>query len=125
LAAPEIKNTQQIVADLKSAVDKYVTEKENYEDDNVKITRVQGFRRSWNVAKLETILPRGIFKNVVTVMADAEKIDQYVREKKIDMKKIAPALEETPNRPYAKWSKKSHDANRGEAEANELADALS
>lgn len=107
---------------LKAAVDAYVIDKDNYEDDTIKVTRVQGFRRAWDVAKLEKILPRGIFKNVVKIEVDPAKLNEYVNKGKIEEEKITPAFVETPNAPYTKWTPKTKGA--GEAEAEDLAAAL-
>lgn len=125
LADPALVLLQKERAQLKEDIDAYILKRSTpYEDDNYKLTRVQGFRRTWNVSKLEAILPRGIFKNVIKMEADPQKIDQYVRDGKIDRKKIEPAFEESPNRAYVKMTKKSHHEERGEAEADALAEAM-
>jgi hypothetical protein len=124
LSDPKIVTLQEEVASLKADIDAFVIDNEDYEDDDYKLTRVQGFRRSWDVTKLETILPRGIFKNIVKVEADPIKIDEYVRSGKIKAKQIEPAFSETPNKPYVKMTKKSHAEERGEAEAGALAAKL-
>lgn len=124
LGTPKIVSLQEQIAVLKEDIDKYVLDKDDYEDTDYKLTRVQAFRRRWDVDKLEAILPRGIFKNIVRVEPDPAKIDQYVREGKIDMKKIAPAYTETPNAPFVKMTKKSHAEEKGSAEAESLAAKL-
>ncbi len=101
---------------LKDAIDKWVLTKKNYEDDGFKLTRVVGHRRHWDTAKLERILPRGIFKNIVRVEADSAKIDQYVRAGRLSLDLIEPALIEEPTAPYVKWTTKRVDANPDEAE---------
>lgn len=109
---------------MTEAVNTYVVEHEDYEDDNYKLTRVQGFRRSWNVGTLEKILPRGIFKNIIKIEADPAKIDEYVRSGRLKADVIEPAYEETPNKAYVKMTKKSHKEDVAEAEANALAAKL-
>lgn len=108
---------------LKSAVDAFVLDHESYEDEDIRITRVQSFRREWNADKLEKMLPRGVFKNVVKIAVVPAKIDQYVRQGKIDRDAIEAAFEETPNAPYAKWTDKA-DPDRATKDAEGLAEAL-
>jgi hypothetical protein len=124
LADKKIVLLQEEIGILKSDIDGYVLDKDDYEDDNYKLTRVQAFRRTWDTAKLEKILPRGIFKNIVTVSADPSKIDEYVRSGKIKSKQIEPAFTETPNAAYVKLTKKSHAGEKGEVEADALAAKL-
>lgn len=112
-------------AGLKESIEKFVKDKGDYEDDSIKVTRVQGHRRTWNVAKLESIVPRGVFKNLVKMEVIPAKVDEYVRKGKLDRKKIAPAFEETPNAPYVKWTPKTDSSDRAEQEADGLAEALS
>lgn len=112
-------------ADLTVAINAFVLDKGiDYEDNAVKLTRVQAYRRKWDVKKLESILPRGIFKNVTKTEADPAKIDEYVRKGKIDAKLIEPAFDETPNAPFVKWTVKSDSAGIGEVEATGLAAKL-
>jgi hypothetical protein len=114
------------IADLTEAIDNFILSRydagDGFENDNWKATHVQGHRRSWDVSKLEKLLPRGIFKNVVKITADPQKIDEYVRAKKINMDDIQEAYVETPNKPYTKVTAKS--TARGEAEAESLAAKL-
>jgi hypothetical protein len=124
MSDPKIVSLQEDIASLKEDIDAYVIDNEDYEDDDYKLTRVQGFRRKWDTAKLEKILPRGIFKNIVKVEADPVKIDEYVRSGKLKAKLIEPAFEELPNKPYVKMTKKSHAEEKGETEAQSLAAKL-
>jgi hypothetical protein len=124
LSDKKITTLQDEIALLDEDIKGYVLDKDDYEDDDYKLTRVQAFRRTWDTAKLEKILPRGIFKNIVKVTADPTKIDQYVREGKIKAKQIEPAFIETPNQPFVKITKKSHAEEKGAAEADALAAKL-
>jgi hypothetical protein len=108
---------------LKSAIDAYVLDHDEFETDTLKITRVQAHRRTWNIDTLAKIVPRGIFKNIVKMTVDPAKIDALVKEGRLDSKKIAPAYVETPNAAYVKWTEKS-DTTSGADEADALADAL-
>lgn len=112
------------LAAVKEEIDSLIVDKGvEYDGDRVKITRVQGYRRKWNVDKLEKIMPRPLFRQVIKLDVDSDKIDQLAREGKIDSKKIEPAYEETPNKAYAKWTWKS-DKKNGNNEAASLAAQL-
>ena len=115
--------------DIKEAVDAYVLKhfkaQDGIETPGYKLTHVQGHTRTWDAAKLESLVPRGIFKNLVALTVVPAKIDEYVRAKKIDRDAIAAAYTEKPNKPYVKWSPvKESSADRAESEAAGLADAL-
>lgn len=124
LTAPLVQEQK----DLKEALDKYVIEKfeagDGYEDDDWKATKVVGHKRTWDVEKLGKLIPRGIFKNVIKVSVDGEKVDAMVAAGRLDRKKIAAAFTETPNKPYVKITKREQDAKKGEQQARELADKL-
>lgn len=122
LANPIITDLENEISLLRLAINQFVLDNDGYEDDSIKITRVQAFRRTWNAEKLENLVPRGIFKNLVTFTVKPEKIDEYVRQGKLNAEKIAAAYEESPNAPFTRWSKKSQ-AN-GAAEAQSLAEKL-
>jgi hypothetical protein len=114
---------------LKEAVDRWVIKNyepsTGYDNDTVSLTHVQGHTRRWNAEKLEELVPKGIFKNLVTITVVPAKIDEYVRAKKIKREDIEPAFEETPNKPYVKWTPKKLDTtSRAESEAASLADKL-
>jgi hypothetical protein len=114
---------------LKTAVDKWVIKNyepsTGYDNEVVSLTHVQSHTRRWNAEKLEELVPRGIFKNLVTVTVVPAKIDEYVRAKKLKREDIEAAYEETENKPYVKWTpKKQANADRAEAEASSLADKL-
>jgi hypothetical protein len=114
---------------LKEAVDKYVIKtfepSNGYEDETISLTHVQSHTRKWNAEKLEQLVPRGIFKNLVTVTVVPAKIDEYVRAKKIKREDIEPAFEEVPKAPYVKWTpKKASQDGRAEDEAAGLAASL-
>lgn len=101
---------------LKLAVSTYVLTKASYEDDGVKVTRVQSHRRKWNADKLAAVVPKGIFLKIVDYVPNADKINALVSEGKLDLKKIDVAFEETPNAPYAKWTwKGQHEDHDDEA----------
>jgi hypothetical protein len=108
---------------LKSAIDESVIEGDNYEDDSVKITRVQAMSRKWDTEKLEKILPRAVFRKIIKVEVDPDKLEQASRAGELTDEQITPALNETSNKPYAKWTTKTpkHDAS---AEADSLAAKL-
>lgn len=109
---------------LKASLLDYVEKKGDYEDDDFKVTRVQGFTRTWNPARLAAILPKGVFLKVVNYVPDAGKIDELVKAGKIDLDKIKPAFEETPKAAYPKITKKSKSDKGAEGEAESLAAKL-
>lgn len=111
-------------AALKDAIDKFVMKSKQYEDAGYKLTRVQSYRRKWDTAKLERILPRPIFKRIVKVEADPAKIDEFVKGGAIKLKEIEAALIEEPNAPYIKWTKITAKPD-AQAEAEALAAKLS
>ncbi len=124
IRAGHLATLEQRRAQLKRDIDEWVLGAESYEDDAMKLTRVASKRRYWDTARLEKILPRGIFKNIVKIEADPDKIDQYVRAGRINAKMIEPALVEEPNAPYVKWTRKRQDEGAGEAEAAGLLAAM-
>jgi len=110
-------------------VDAYVLKtaepSEGLETDDVILTHVQGHTRVWDAEKLEKLVPRGIFKNLVTITVVPAKIDEYVRAKKITREQIEEAFVEKPKKPYVKWTpKKQAQADKADAEAASLADKL-
>lgn len=109
---------------LKSAVDKYVLDKfksgEGLDLPTAKITKVVGHSRRWNPDKLSKLLSKGLFLKVVDYVPSAEKIDALVKEGKIDRKTIDAAYEESPNKPYVKWTP-VYEKRDGNAEATSLA----
>lgn len=113
---------------LAKAVDQYVIShyeaSDGYEDDDVKLTKVVGYRRSWNPAKLQKLLPTSLYKLIIKVSVDAEALNELVKEGKIDRKKIESAYEETPNAPYVKRTVKGTGTSRASDEAAELAAKL-
>src|SRR3954454_9324041 len=113
---------------LVDAVDRYVLDKfepgSGYEDESVKITKVVSHRRYWNPEKLRKILPTSMYKLVIQASVDGAKIDELVREGKIDRDKIESAFEEIPNTPYVKRSAKNDKEDRSAEEAAGLAAAL-
>lgn len=99
---------------------------EGFESDDWLATKVVGHRRTWDVEKLQKLIPRGILKNVVEMKVIPDKIDEYVRKGKLDRKKIAAAFEEVPNKPYVRITKREQSSEeKGSAEAESLAAKLS
>jgi len=112
---------------LTAAVDAYVIDHyepgDGYDDGAVRLTKVVGYRRAWNPDKLRKLLPTRLYKLVIDVKVNNGKLDELVREGKIDRDKIESAYEEQPNAPYVRRTKASED-KAGE-EAAGLAAALS
>lgn len=74
-------------------------------------------KTKWNPAKLKKILSKGQMIKVSTFTVDPDKLDDMVRKGKIDKKKIAPALEQTPEKPHIRW----FDSSDEDASAEESA----
>lgn len=127
LNAPHIVELREDIGRLTNAIDKYIVEhyaaSDGYEDDNVKLTKVVGHTRRWNPDKLRVLLPTSLYKLVIDVKVNADKLDALVKEGKINRKKIAKAFEETPNAPYVKRTDKA-DRQSIETEAANLKAAL-
>jgi hypothetical protein len=120
-----LNRLEEVRAKIKAAVDEYALEHEGYQDERWKLTRVQGFKRAWNVDKLAKILPKSVFKHVTKIEADPAKIDDYVRKGTIKLETIEPAYEETPQKAYVKWTRATESsASKGAAEADSLAAKL-
>jgi hypothetical protein len=119
---------QETAGKLREAVDKYIIDKysagEGIETPTYLATKVVGHTRTWNVEKLQKLIPRGILKNVVKMTVDGAKVDEYVRAGKIDRNKIKGAYEERPNKPYVKITRRSQDDGKADAEADSLAGKL-
>ena len=127
LNAAPIKNRRAKIAKLTEAIDAYVIEhyaaSDGYEDDTVKLTKVVGHTRRWNPDKLRPLMPTSLYKLVIDVKVNADRLDALVKEGKINRKRIAKAFEETPNAPYVKRTDKS-DRHSIEQEAAKLKEAL-
>lgn len=95
---------------------------DGYEDDAIRITKVQGHSRRWNAETLMRLVPRGVFKTLVDVTVVPAKVDDAVKAGRITLEQIADAFEETPNRPYLKRTVK---AQGREDQAASLAEKLS
>lgn len=113
---------------LEAAVRDYVLKTfgagQSYEDDKVKITKVVSHRRVWNPEKLQKLLPTKLYKLVIDVTVNKDRLDALVKEGKIDAKKIESAFEETPNAPYVKRTTKTDSKSKSSDEAANLAGAL-
>lgn len=107
--------------DLDKKIKAYVLKKGNVEIPGYLLTRVQGFRRAWNSEKLQKIVPKGLFLQIVDYIPNPDKIDELVKAGKLDSKKIDKAFEETPNAPYVKITKRKQDDG---SEADRVAKAL-
>jgi hypothetical protein len=118
---------QEEDAELEAAIREFVLNSyeagSGYEDDRVRLTKVQGHTRTWNVDKLQAKLSRGLFKSVTQITVVPAKIDEMVRKGKIDLDAIADAYEERANKPYVKPTAKK-DGLDAEAEADNLAELL-
>lgn len=91
-----------------------------YRDDYA-ITLIRRMRSRWDADKLKKLVPKGMFLKLVTVAIDPQKIDNLVREGKLDSKKIASALVETPEKPHTRRFPYKEGQSRDDAMAEEAA----
>lgn len=114
-------------AALAQAVEEFVLTSyepgQGYEDDRVKLTKVQSHTRRWSAEKLEKLVTRGMFKNLVAVTVVPAKIDEMVRKGKLKLEDVAEAYEERPNKPYVRPTAKK-DGLDAESSADLLAEKL-
>ena len=133
MATEEIAELETGMAETVEKIDKLKEARDTYligkmeagatlANDTWQLTKVVAYRRTWDVSKLEKIVPKGILKNITELKVIPEKIDQYVKSGDLTLKKIAPAYTETPNKPYVRVSKVA--AANGETEAAKLAEKL-
>jgi hypothetical protein len=114
---------------IRKSLDAWVIAKfgdsEGYEDDQWKATKVVGHDRSWNLDKLEELVPADILEEVLNPpTVNAKKIDELVRAGRIDRDEIEDAFEEKPKAPYVKLTRKTEADDKGDKEAAEIAAKL-
>lgn len=107
----------KIEADVKEFVLVNYASGEGYEDERVKLTKVVGHTRTWNVDRLKELVKPGVFKKLTSLVVVPAKIDELVRAGKLDLEEIADAYEERANAPYVKPTIKSRVDNSAEAES--------
>lgn len=124
----EIREIEQDIAKLeadkariKAELLEHIEKTGDYDDGHFKVTRVQSYKRTWNGDKLLKILGVAGFNKVSRRVPDPDLIDELVKEGKIDLKKIKPAFEETPNKAYVKVSEV---IERDNSEADKIREAL-
>lgn len=108
---------------LSAAINQYALDNNDYEDDDWKVTKVVSHKRSWDVDKLESLVPRGVFKNMIQVQVVPAKVDQMIRSKKVSLDDIEDAYVEVANSPYVKVTRRSSRED-GASEADALAAKL-
>jgi hypothetical protein len=85
--------------------------------DGGRFSLVRRTRTRWNPDKLKRILSKSQIIKVSRFDIDPEKLDDLVRQGKLDRKKIAPALEQTPEKPHIRW----YDSSDEDAASEEAA----
>lgn len=68
--------------------------------DNYKITLVRRTSGRWNPDKLRGLVPKGMWLKITTQTVNGDKIDDLVREGKLDRKVIGKAFEITAQKPH-------------------------
>lgn len=105
---------------LQETLDDYVLNAESFESDTWKAKRTQAHRRVWDVDKLKSLLPTGIYKSIVKPVVDTSALEDLVNSGKVNIADIEEALTETPNKAYVKWTAKSDTQAAAEATAEKL-----
>lgn len=111
---------------LQNALNEYVLDREYFESDEWTATRVQAHSRSWDAEKLRKLLPTSVYKSIIRVSIDNDKVNEFVKAGTIKLKTIESAFMEKANKPFVRWTAKGRDVQTaGEAEASKLAGMLS
>lgn len=121
-----LRNLRDEEAELIMAVDSYVLNNfdggDGVEDDDYKVTKVVGHTRTWDAEKLRKLVPLSVFKNLTAIVVRPDKIDEYVRARKLKLKDVKSAYIERENKPYVKKTRRN--TSTGNTEAADLAAAL-
>ena len=126
---PEFKECREKVESLQAALNAYVIAafkaSEGYEDDQWRGTKVVGHRREWDIDGLRKAISGPLYKAVIDVKIDGQKVDELVRAGKLDLNAIKRFYTEKANKPSVKWTRKTvKDGEREDAQAAELDDLL-
>jgi hypothetical protein len=116
------------VEDLTEAIRLFMVENDHKHvfRDTYKLTLIQRANTRWDESKLRKLLPKSLWLKVTKQVVDRDKIDDLVREGKIDEKTIAPALVSTPVKPHIQRYdyKKGQDRDAAIAEEERLRQQL-
>lgn len=128
-AAQDLLALQTEYDELGSAVDGYVIDNYEggfgYEDEYVKVTKVVGHTRTWNVDVLKEKLSHAMFKKVTKVVVDQAAIDDLVGRSVLTVDQIADAYEERAKKPFVKTTFLDPTSDGGRSESESLAAKLS
>jgi hypothetical protein len=107
------------IGTLKTAMLEYMVDQDIAQApaDGGRFSLVRRTRTRWNPDKLKKILSKSQIIKVSRFDIDPEKLDDLVRQGKLDRKKIAPALEQTPEKPHIRW----YDSSDEDAASEEAA----
>lgn len=89
--------------------------------DGYKFTLIRRHSTKWNEGKLKKLLPKSMWLKVTNQVLDPHKLDDLVKQGKIDDKEIGEALERTPQKPYIQRFEYKEGQDREAAMAEELA----
>jgi len=117
----DLQSMRQEAVELHRALTKFMDDKsvDKLDMGGYRYQVVRPTSKRWNADKLKAKLGKSKFIQVCKLMPDPDKIDDMVRQGKIDLDKIEAALEIEPKSAYIKRYE-----NR-EAEADEEAERLS
>jgi hypothetical protein len=111
---------------IQTVLNGYVLDAKSFEVEGWQGTRVQSHTRTWDVEKLRKRLPGSVYKQIINVTVDKDKLDSLVKKGTIKLELIEDALVETANAAYVKWTAKGKNVQEaGQAEAAKLAEMLS
>lgn len=68
--------------------------------DTYKLTLIRRATTKWNPDKLKNLVGKATWLKITDQVVSPSKIDDLTREGKLDSKLIAPALEQTPTKPF-------------------------
>lgn len=95
--------------------------------DNYKVTLIRRVTSKWNPDKLKKLVGKSTWLKITDHVVSPAKIDDLVREGKLDERAIAPALESTPTKPFIQRFpyKEGQDRDAAMAEESALRAAMS
>lgn len=69
-------------------------------DRGYKLTLRRDWTSRWNPERLRNLVSKNVWLKITKPVIDPDKIDDLVRKGELDRKKIGPAFEQSPKKPY-------------------------
>lgn len=89
--------------------------------DGYKLTLVQRASTKWNPERLKKLVPKPMWLKITDQVVSPKKIDDLVKQGKLDDKLIAPALQSTPQAPFVQRYPYKEGQSIEDAQAEEMA----